>query len=102
MISAVGVDRNGNKHVLGIQVGATENAAAAVKQLLTNLREQGLPADRQYLFIIDRANALRAAIEEVFGADQPVQRGRNQEIRNVLDELPEEQHSQALNLMRAE
>src|SRR4051794_2168497 len=32
VISAVGVDRDGNKHVLGIQVGATENAAA-VKQL---------------------------------------------------------------------
>jgi putative transposase len=76
VISAVGVDRNGNKHVLGIQVGATENAAA-VKQLLTNLRDQGLPTDRQYLFVIDGAKALRAAIEEVFGADHPVQHCRN-------------------------
>ena len=100
VISAVGVDRNGNKHVLGIQVGATENAAA-VKQLLTNLREQGLPTDRQYLFVIDGAKALRAAIEEVFGADQPVQRCRNHKMRNVLDELPKEQHPPALNLMRA-
>jgi transposase-like protein len=100
VISAVGVDRNGNKHVLGIQVGATENAAA-VKQLLTNLRDQGLPTDRQYLFVIDGAKALRAAVEEVFGADQPVQRCRNHKMRNVLDELPKEQHPQALNLMRA-
>ena len=100
VISAVGVDRNGNKHVLGIQVGATENAAA-VKQLLTNLRDQGLPTERRYLFVIDGAKALRAAIEEVFGADQPVQRCRNHKMRNVLDELPKEQHPQALNLMRA-
>jgi putative transposase len=100
VISAVGVDRNGNKHVLGIQEGATENAAA-VKQLLANLRDQGLPTDRQYLFVIDGAKALRAAIEEVFGADQPVQRCRNHKMRNVLDELPKEQHPQALNLMRA-
>jgi len=100
VISAVGVDRNGNKHVLGIQVGATENAAA-VKQLLTSLREQGLPTDRQYLFVIDGAKALRAAIEEVFGADQPVQRCRNHKMRNVLDELPKEQQPQVLNLMRA-
>jgi len=34
-------------HVLGIELGATENAAA-VKQLLTNLRDQGLPTDRKY------------------------------------------------------
>jgi putative transposase len=100
VISAVGVDRNGSKHVLGIQVGATENAAAA-KQLLTNLREQGLPSDRKYLFVIDGAKALRAAIDEVFGTEQPVQRCRNHKMRNVIDELPKEQQAQALNLMRA-
>jgi putative transposase len=100
VISAVGVDRGGSKHVLGIQVGATENAAA-VKQLLTNLRDQGLPTDRKYLFVIDGAKALRAAIEEVFGAEQPVQRCRNHKMRNVIDELPKEQQPQALNLMRA-
>jgi transposase-like protein len=100
VISAVGVDRAGTKHVLGIEVGATENAAA-VKQLFTHVREQGLPTDRHYLFVIDGAKALRAAIEEVFGADQPVQRCRNHKMRNVLDELPKEQQPQALNLMRA-
>jgi putative transposase len=100
VISAVGVDRSGSKHVLGIQVGATENAAA-VKQLLTNLRDQGLPTDRRYLFVIDGAKALRAAIDEVFGADQPVQRCRNHKMRNVIDELPKEQQPQTLNLMRA-
>jgi transposase-like protein len=100
VISAVGVDRQGSKHVLGIQVGATENAAA-VKQLLTNLRDQGLPTDRKYLFVIDGAKALRAGIDEVFGTDQPVQRCRNHKMRNVVDELPKEQQAQALNLMRA-
>ena len=100
VISAVGVDRHGSKQVLGLQGGATENAAA-VKQLLTSLREQGLPTDRQYLFVIDGAKALRSAIEEVFGTEQPVQRCRNHKMRNVLDELPKEQQAQALNLLRA-
>ncbi len=100
VISAVGIDRNGAKHILGIELGATENAAA-VKSLFTRLRDQGLPTDRRYLFVIDGAKALRAAIEEVFGAGQPVQRCRNHKMRNVLDELPREQHAQALNLMRA-
>ncbi len=76
VLSAVGVDEEGKKHILGIAAGATENAAA-VKTLLTRLREQGLPTDRKYLFIIDGAKALRAGIDEVFGSDQPVQRCRN-------------------------
>ena len=63
--------------------------------------DAGLPTDRQCLFVIDGAKALRAAIGEVFGADQPVQRCRDHKMRNVLDELPKEQHPQALNLMRA-
>ena len=100
VISAVGVDREGVKHVLGIEIGATENAAS-VKKLLTALRDQGLRTDQQYLFVIDGAKALRAAIEEVFGSDQPVQRCRNHKMRNVLDELPRDQHAQSLNLMRA-
>jgi transposase-like protein len=100
ILSAVGVDREGQKHILGIEPGATENAAS-VKRLLTRLRDQGLPTDRKYLFVIDGAKALRAAIEEVFGAEQPVQRCRNHKVRNVLGELPKQQHGQVLNLMRA-
>jgi putative transposase len=100
ILSAVGVDAEGRKHILGIESGATENAAA-VKRLLTHLRDQGLPTDRKYLFVIDGAKALRAGIEEIFGAEQPVQRCRNHKIRNVLDELPDDQQGQTLNLMRA-
>ena len=100
ILSAVGVDAEGKKHILGIESGATENAAS-VKRLLIRLRDQGLSTDRKYLFVIDGAKALRAAIEEVFGGDQPVQRCRNHKLRNVVDELPKEQQGQALNLMRA-
>jgi putative transposase len=100
ILSAVGVDGEGRKHILGIEPGATENAAA-VKRLLAHLRDQGLPTGRTYLFVIDGAKALRAAIDEVFGTAQHIQRCRNHKLRNVLDELPLEQHGQTLNLMRA-
>ena len=100
ILSAVGVDQEGRKPVLGIEAGATENAAS-VKRLLTHLRDQGLPTDRKYLFLIDGAKALRAGIEEVFGAEQPVQRCRNHKLRHVLDERPDDQQGQTLNLMRA-
>ena len=66
-----------------------------------NLRDQGLPTDRKCLFVIDGAKALRAAVEEVFGTGQPVQRCRNHKMRNVIDELPKEQGPQAMNLIRA-
>jgi len=100
VLSAVGVDEQGRKHVLGIQLGATENAAA-VRDLLTHLRDQGLATDRRYLFVIDGAKALRAAIAEVFGGEQPVQRCRIHKLRNVLDHLPQEQKPQVKSLMRA-
>jgi transposase-like protein len=100
VLSAVGVDIEGRKHILGLEIGATENTAA-VKSLLTSLRDRGLPTDRRYLFVIDGAKALRAGIEEVFGSDQPVQRCRNHKMDNVLKELPKEQHGQTRNLLRA-
>ena len=94
------MDLEGRKHVLGIACGATENAAT-VKQLLTGLRDRGLPTDRKYLFIIDGAKALRTAIEEVFGCEQEVQRCRNHKLENVMNELPKEQQEQTRRLMRA-
>lgn len=100
VISAVGVDGKGIKHVLGIQLGATENTAA-VKALLVRLREQGVSSEKRYLFVVDGAKALRAGIEEVFGSNQPVQRCRTHKIRNVLEQLPPEQHAQVRSLMRA-
>ena len=100
LLSVVGVDVEGQKHIMAIELGASENAAA-VKRALTRLRDRGLPVDRKYLFVIDGAKALRTAIEEIFGAEQPVQRCRNHKMRNVLEELPREQQGHARNLMRA-
>lgn len=100
ILAAVGVDRDGRKHVLGIEPGATENAAAG-KRLFTRLRDNGLNTEQKYLFVIDGSKALRAAIHEVFGAQQPIQRCRKHKERNVLAELPKEQHPNAQSLLHA-
>jgi putative transposase len=100
MISAVGVDTAGRKHVLGIQQGATENAAA-VEDLLQHLVARGVQPKLKVLFVIDGAKALRAAINKVFGAQHPVQRCRNHKIRNVVERLPEEQKDQVKAAMPA-
>jgi len=100
VISAVGVDVQGHKHVLGVQQGATENAAA-VEDLLKQLVARGVKPDARRLFVIDGAKALRAAINKVFGPQHPVQRCRNHKIRNVVERLPEEQKDQVKAAMRA-
>jgi len=100
VISAVGVDGEGHKHVLGMQQGATENAAA-VEDLLQQLVTRGIKPEAKRLFVIDGAKALRAAIHRVFGPQHPVQRCRNHKIRNVVERLPEEQKDQVKAAMRA-
>ena len=54
VVGAVGINTNGNKRVLGVAEGATQNAAT-VQALLDNLIDRGLATDRGYLFIVDGA-----------------------------------------------
>ena len=100
VIGAVGVDDQGNKHVLGIQEGATENAAAA-KDLLQSLVERGVKPERRRLFVIDGSKALRTAINAVFGGAGLVQRCRQHKLRNVVERLPKDQQEQTKSLLRA-
>lgn len=100
VICAVGVDDAGHKHVLGFREGATENAEVA-RALLDDLVERGVSAFRRRLFVIDGSKALRKAIDQVFGANNPVQRCRNHKLRNVVGHLPKEQHEQAAATLKA-
>ena len=100
MIGAVGVDSEGNKHVLGIREGATENSTV-VKELLEDIVARGVDPKRKMLFVIDGSKALRAAINAVFGAHQPVQRCRAHKLRNVLGYLPKDDQAQAKSILRA-
>ena len=93
VISAIGVDAEGCKHVLGLTEGATENAQV-VKGLLEELVERGVKPDRKRLFVIDGGKALRAAIDAVYGTQNPVQRCRNHKRENVLGYLPKELQGQ--------
>jgi transposase-like protein len=87
LIVALGIENTGKKHVLGLWQGATENTAV-VKDLLEDLVARGLQQNRRYLFVIDGAKALRAAIERVFGARAEVQRCQLHKRRNVAEYLP--------------
>ncbi len=100
VLTALGVDAEGTKHVLGMREGASENAAVA-KGLLEDLVERGIGPGVKRLFIIDGSKALRAAIDAVYGADQPVQRCRIHKIRNVQGHLPENEARYATMVLRA-
>lgn len=89
ILAAIGVDSVGAKHLLGLTIGSSENARVA-KDLLGSLIERGIDPSQSYLFVIDGAKALRAGIEEVFGAAARVQRCRTHKMRNVLERIKDE------------
>ena len=91
ILVALGIDAQGNKHVLGLREGSSE-ASHVVRSLLSDLIDRGLRADRMRLWVIDGGKALRKAIVECFGATALVQRCQEHKRRNVIEHLPEALH----------
>lgn len=100
IVAAVGVDREGRKHALGVAHGSSENETVA-RDLLAGLAARGVSPGRRRLFVIDGSKALRSAIEKVYGEGSPVQRCRNHKVKNVTDYLPQELKDQVKAAMRA-
>ncbi len=100
VLAAVGVDSQGNKHVLGLRQGASENAVV-VQELLEDLVARGVRPGRRRLFVIDGSKALRQGIEAVYGSNNPVQRCRRHKERNVLSYLPKEEQPRMRQVMKA-
>jgi putative transposase len=92
ILLAVGIDAQGNKHVLGLREGSTE-ATRVVSSLLSALIDRGLDAQRMRLWVIDGGKALRKAIVQTFGATALIQRCQEHKRRNVLEHLPEDMHA---------
>ncbi|MEX3583439.1 MAG: transposase, partial [Burkholderia sp.] len=100
ILTAIGVESDAQKHLMGLVSGSSENAEV-VKDLLNSLIERGLATDRDYLFVIDGSKALRSAIEAVFGERAHVQRCRTHKIRNVTERLAKQTRQQVASVMRA-
>jgi putative transposase len=91
LITALGVTVHGQKLVLGLRQGATENATV-VKQLLADLQERGVDFEVPRLYVLDGGKALFAGVRQVAGKAAVVQRCHIHKIRNVIGHLPEEHH----------
>ena len=74
-MAAIGVDGNGDKHVLAVVEGATENTVV-VQALIDNLLARGLDPTLPRLFIVDGAKALSKAIRNTFGVAADLEAGR--------------------------
>jgi len=94
LIVALGVDKQGQKHVLGLWEGATENSTL-VRELLADLRERGLNTEAAILVVVDGSKALYKGVREVFGQRALIQRCRVHKLRNVLEHLPLDKRAQA-------
>jgi putative transposase len=94
LVAALGIDATGQKHVLGVWDGATENAALC-QSLLANLQSRGLRTDRSLLVLLDGSKALHKAVRQMFGEAALIQRCQVHKARNVLDHLPDDQRASA-------
>ena len=99
LVSAIGVDGTGDKHVLAVVEGATENTAT-VQALLDNLTERGLDPTLPRLFIVDGAKALSRAIRNTFGIAAAIQRCQIHKGRNIIERLPEHMHASVRKALR--
>lgn len=100
MVVALGVTEQGEKRILGLRQGATENAEV-VTSLLEDLRERGFDTSQPTLFVLDGATALHAGVKRVFGKLAVIQRCQVHKARNVKAHLPEKHHQQLASQMAA-
>jgi len=73
VLVAMGITTSGEKRILGLREGATENAEV-VKDLLADISARGMTLAGRALFVIDGAKALRKAVTDTFGDRALIQR----------------------------
>lgn len=99
VVNAIGIKDTGEKEVMGIWQGTTENAELC-KALIEDLVERGLSTEHKILFVIDGSKALRKAIKDVFGDNAEIQRCQLHKRRNVKRILAQE-HKDKVDRMLA-
>jgi transposase-like protein len=91
LVVALGVKAGagaGEKVILGLRQGATENAQVCT-DLLADLRDRGVSFDDPLLFVLDGSKALAAAVKRLCGSRVLIQRCQQHKIRNVMGYLAE-------------
>lgn len=99
-IAALGVTTHGQKYVLGMQLGSTENETVC-RDLFRKLFDRGFKSNCTYLFVLDGSKALNAAIRSSFGPHAVIQRCQEHKIRDVQAYVPMRMRSEIRQKMTA-
>jgi putative transposase len=93
-VVALGLTAAGEKRLLGLRSGGTENAEVCAS-LLEELRERGVATDQATLLVLDGSKALTAAVRRVWGRKALIQRCQEHKKRNVLAHVPKRHEAEA-------
>jgi transposase-like protein len=99
LVVALGVDRTGKKHVLGLRLGSTENGTLCT-ELLQDILSRGLKLTPRVLCVVDGGAGIRKALRDVLGDTALVQRCQLHKMRNVESYLPVSRAGHVVGTMR--
>lgn len=100
LVIGLGVTTAGEKVLVGLREGHTENATV-VAELLDSLIERGLVLPDRFLAVIDGSKALRKALLDRWKGRIEIQRCQAHKKRNVIDQLPPPHQDEARRRMSA-
>jgi transposase-like protein len=89
VLTALGITLQGQKMVLGLRQGASENTTV-VKQMLEDIAARGVDFEAPRLYVLDGSKALQSAVLKLTGKAALIQRCQVHKLRNVTDHLTEE------------
>lgn len=87
LVTALGIDGEGHKHILGLVDGSSESEDVC-RGLLEGLMDRGLDVSAGVLVVMDGGKGLAAAVHALWGEDAVVARCREHKKRNILAKLP--------------
>lgn len=90
---ATGIDVGGNKLMLGLWEGATENSALC-EAMLSDMESRGLSLHANILFLSDGGSGIKKALTDRFGKELLHQRCTIHKRRNIENHLPESYRSE--------
>lgn len=100
LITVLGITVHGQKVILGLRQGATENATV-VKQLLADLRERGVDFEVPRLYVLDGGKALYTGVRHTAAQSALIQRCQVHKVRNVVDHLSQAHQGHVRQKMHA-
>ncbi len=92
VIIALGVDQAGNKHILGICEGSTENAELC-RSLLSRITDRDIRFAGRIVCVLDGSKALRRAVKDAFGKCVEIQRCLLHKRGNIEAKLDRRHHT---------